>query len=251
MTRRPFEVLAVTILLSACSSGNSESSDASFCTAIDFWDASLTTMGEGISGLEMTISTAEGSEEYPTSDAIRELARDTIAAADDADKYLATAIANSSDAKVSDDLREGHDLVIDYARWIANVGLDAGDAAEFSTDILQELDRVNQFYISLNALDGSLVEEYINSTCRDDDAPGRAFSPRAQDTDAKMDASTLGKEIAIYYVDHGEGDPDPTITISGEDYYLLDTNIGPHQRQRHRHRPVLQQPQRLVRRGYE
>jgi hypothetical protein len=161
-------VFAATLLITACSSSNSEPSDADFCTAIDNWNASYTTMGEGMTELGDVLSAVEDPEDLPSPEVLHGLSSDILAAADEADGYLVTIIANSRDSEVSADIREMHDLVIEYARWIGNAGLDAEDALEFSTDIFLEIDKVNEFSTSVSALDGSRVEEYVDSTCYDD-----------------------------------------------------------------------------------
>jgi len=51
---------------------------------------------------------------------------------------------------------------------------------------------------------------------------------KAQDTAAKADVSTLGKEIATYFVDWQDGDPVPAVSISGSSYLLAGSFIGNH-----------------------
>ena len=46
---------------------------------------------------------------------------------------------------------------------------------------------------------------------------------KAQDTAAKADVSTLGKEIATFYVDYEDGDPAPWISIIGNTYIMNGT----------------------------
>jgi prepilin-type N-terminal cleavage/methylation domain-containing protein len=51
---------------------------------------------------------------------------------------------------------------------------------------------------------------------------------KAQDTTAKADVSTLGKEIATYFVDWRGGDPLPSVTIAGMSYLIAGSYIGNH-----------------------
>jgi len=51
---------------------------------------------------------------------------------------------------------------------------------------------------------------------------------KAQDTAAKADVSTLGKEIATYFVDWRGGDPVPHVSISGMSYLINGVYVGNH-----------------------
>jgi len=51
---------------------------------------------------------------------------------------------------------------------------------------------------------------------------------KAQDTAAKADVSTLGKEIATYFVDWQATDPLPVVSIVGNSYMLSGSFIGNH-----------------------
>jgi hypothetical protein len=43
---------------------------------------------------------------------------------------------------------------------------------------------------------------------------------------AKVDASTLGKELATFFVDWEEGDPLPVVTMTRGHYYLQDVRVA-------------------------
>jgi hypothetical protein len=67
-----------------------------------------------------------------------------------------------------------------------------------------------------------IAEQYVFETCGRDilgDTPTAEVA-------AKTDVSLLGKEFATYYVDWDEGDPQPEVTVSGDEYYLNGVFIG-------------------------
>jgi type IV pilus assembly protein PilA len=83
---------------------------------------------------------------------------------------------------------------------------------------------VAQTQTAVYAFDSGAIDEYIYGVCPSADWLFGDDSGRYVDTNVKADVSTLGKEIATYYVDHI--DPDPVITIQDGVYYLLDDPIG-------------------------
>ena len=229
MTLRLPAVLAATLILSACSSGGSEPSDETFCDAIQDWNTSISDVGVEMADLGAVLSAIEDPTDLPPPDDLHESAARILASADDADRYLTLAVANSSDPEVAKTIAEVNRLFVDISRWMGEAARDSEDVLEFSMVILKEYDRMSEFEDSMAAIPSDGVEDYVLETCGSL-APlgGAGDSASVEDTAAKADVATLGKEIATYYVDHSDDDPDPVITISGPDFYLLDNNIGPH-----------------------
>ncbi len=224
MTLRLPAVLAATLLLSACSSGASEQSDESFCEAIQDWNTALVDMSVGMSDLGDYLSSIEDPTDLPPSDVMHEMAAGVLTSAADADQASAIAVANTRDPEVADTIVEMNRIIVDVSRWMGETALESEDALEFTMTIIGEFDRMTEFEDSADKISSSDFKDYVVQACGDLGPINGVTDPAKEaDTDAKTDVSTLGHEIATYYVDNV--DPDPTITIQDGRYYLLDTYI--------------------------
>jgi len=106
---------------------------------------------------------------------------------------------------------------------IGQAAIDAASDSDFMTAVFGVMFDPTTAAASSD-LDGAttVVGQYVTTTCGVD-----VFGTGAQAaTDAKSDASTLGMEIATYYVDWKLGDPAPVVTVTDGNYFLNDNFIG-------------------------
>ncbi|MBN2176258.1 MAG: hypothetical protein JW722_01200 [Demequinaceae bacterium] len=225
MIMRTYAALTASLLLLAgCSSATDDASDDAFCAAINSWSDLLDDTGVAMDALGSSLSDAEAVDDLPTADELHVLGQEILATASEADAVIATAIANTRDADVAETLEAGHDLFFEIALWMGEAARDAESVWDFISVITDGTDNLNQLGAEFDKLDGDSVSRYIDVTCGDLDTLFGGNASQSYDTAAKADVSTLGKEIATYYVDNIS--PDPVITIQDGQYYLLDTPIG-------------------------
>lgn len=240
----PFIVVAVA--LTACSSGGgvptnptgtqspepssllapANPSDEAFCAAFMDWFGAIDTIDTGYSVLGLVTGSNGYPQEAPSPELVHETSLALLAAVDDANAAMTTMLANISDPDVADTLDSLNQTYLDFAGWIGALGRDSADVAELKTRSLEEQDRFDAYGAYFDALDMSPVDAYLSSTCGDLFAEDS--SPKALDTSAKADVSTLGNEIATYYVDWQTGDPAPVIEIVGDTYELNGEYIADH-----------------------
>ena len=128
------------------------------------------------------------------------------------------AATNVADADVAAALRT---LAMDTPVIMGEMGkaaIDATSEADFNWAMENGPDASSELDESDAA--SAVIGPYVSTTCGVD-----VFGTQAA-TDAKADASLLGKEIATYFVDWSAGDPLPVVTLSGGLYRLNGEAIG-------------------------
>jgi len=227
MKRDLTAILAVAVLaLVGCSSA-AKPDDTIFCSSMASWFVDIGQIGTEMDSLGEVLNNIEDIGDLSDVDAIHALGVSLLSLADQAERDATTAKANVEDPEVIDAIDQLSSLMIRLARGMGAAARDATSVLDF----IGALDGLVDLIDEMNNLDSDalmgVIDDYGQPIC-DVSLDTYVDRPRAQDTATKADVSTLGKEIATYYVDWQTGDPDPVITISGSDYFLLDTNIGAH-----------------------
>ena len=211
---------ASTLALAGCSSAPPVSNDV-FCSAMADWgnamidiEASTNSLGGLLDGsASPTDATAVGN--------MHQYAADILAKAADIKGFADTAAANVSDPAVAKAIRDYDKATIDIAVVMAGEAKDAPDLTAFVTAFFAQ----SAVFQSAGSYDltgiQKIITDYGTPLCPDPSNPiFGGGTGNLEDSAAKADVSTLGKEIATYYVDWTQGDPDPTITVAGGKYLL-------------------------------